>query len=245
MVTFTFFHFKDFKNIWWAFTQMGRRPFKAATTEGVSFVKLLGTGGGNGFSIRPDFNQYALMIVWDNEMQMHDFFKQNPVFQLFKNKAFEYITIFLKPIMAHGQWDNVALFNTIKSDNIKPNPRKPIAVLTRASIKKNKLIHFWRYVPRVSRSINFYSENKIFSVGIGELPLVEQATFSLWKSGEAMMDYAYKNPYHAEVIKKTRELGWYSEELFARFTVTDIIGTENFRHLSLSDLCTQILDENI
>ena len=44
-----------------------------------------------------------------------------------------------------------------------------------------------------------------------------QATFSLWSNAEAMMNYAYKNPKHAEMVKKTRELNWYSEELFARF----------------------------
>jgi hypothetical protein len=31
------------------------------------------------------------------------------------------------------------------------------------------------------------------------------------------MNYAYQNPKHAEMVKKTRELQWYSEELFARF----------------------------
>jgi hypothetical protein len=57
-----------------------------------------------------------------------------------------------------------------------------------------------------------------------------QATFSLWESAESMMDYAYKNPKHAEMVKKTRELGWYSEELFARFQPYKIEGDliENF-----------------
>jgi hypothetical protein len=70
----------------------------------------------------------------------------------------------------------------------------------------------------------------VFSKGIGEFPLLMQATFSLWKSAESMMDYAYKNPKHTEMVKKTRELGWYSEELFARFEPYKIEGDliENF-----------------
>lgn len=32
-----------------------------------------------------------------------------------------------------------------------------------------------------------------------------------------MMQYAYTSQYHKEVVQKTRELGWYKEELFARF----------------------------
>jgi hypothetical protein len=51
-----------------------------------------------------------------------------------------------------------------------------------------------------------------------------QATYSLWKTGDAMMDYAYKNDKHAAMVKKTRELGWYSEELFARFHPFEVRG---------------------
>ena len=71
-------------------------------------------------------------------------------------------------------------------------------------------------MPSVSKSMDNY-DDLIFSKGIGEFPLLMQATFSLWSSAESMMNYAYKNPKHAEMVKKTRELDWYSEELFARF----------------------------
>jgi hypothetical protein len=32
-----------------------------------------------------------------------------------------------------------------------------------------------------------------------------------------MMDYAYQNPKHREVVALTRKLNWYKEEMFARF----------------------------
>ena len=32
-----------------------------------------------------------------------------------------------------------------------------------------------------------------------------------------MLDYAYKNPKHREVVALTRKLNWYKEEMFARF----------------------------
>ena len=39
-----------------------------------------------------------------------------------------------------------------------------------------------------------------------------------------MMAYAYKNKKHAAMVKKTRELGWYSEELFSRFHPFEVQG---------------------
>ena len=65
----------------------------------------------------------------------------------------------------------------------------------------------------------------IFSKGIGEWPIFMQATFSFWEKGKHMMDYAYSNKKHADMVKKTRELGWYSEELFSRFHPFEVRGS--------------------
>jgi len=40
-----------------------------------------------------------------------------------------------------------------------------------------------------------------------------------------MKAFAYRNKEHAEVIKKTREQRWYSEDMFIRFRITGSTGT--------------------
>jgi heme-degrading monooxygenase HmoA len=67
----------------------------------------------------------------------------------------------------------------------------------------------------------------ITSFGVGEAPVYRQATFSVWESMEHMKAFAYGSKQHAEVIKKTRSEGWYSEELFARFRIIESKGTIN------------------
>lgn len=220
IVTVTLFRFEGFWNRFWAFSQMGRRPFQKDKAKGLTFAKMLGTGGGNGFSITPNFGSYGWLGAWDTEGASRLFFKQNPLFQTFKNRSVEHFTVYLQPTMVHGLWDGETPF----SISAPFDATESVAVLTRATIKPLFLYRFWQYVPKTSRSIET-AEGRLLSIGIGELPLIEQATFSLWSSGKAMMDYAYKSPYHAEVVKKTRELGWYSEELFARFKVLDTEGS--------------------
>ena len=75
LTTITFFKFK--KNKPWAFTQMGLLHRKIQKTNGLFFLKLLGTGGGNGFSLRPDFSTYAILGVWESENAAYDFFEKN------------------------------------------------------------------------------------------------------------------------------------------------------------------------
>jgi hypothetical protein len=57
----------------------------------------------------------------------------------------------------------------------------------------------------------------LFTKGIGEVPFLQMATFSLWKDKQSLMDFAYKSREHTEAIAKTRSLDWYNEELFSRF----------------------------
>jgi heme-degrading monooxygenase HmoA len=216
-VTITFFHFSTWYKRLWAFTQMGKRPFSLQTARGLSFVKLMGVG--KGFMFKPDFTQYSLFAIWENEAQAQDFFKNNALFHDFKDKTSTYLTLFLRPTMAHGKWDGNEPFS-IKE---KFEPQKPVAVLTRATVRPRKMLDFWRNVPAASRAIG-QTKNVIFSKGIGELPVIQQATFSVWVSGESMMQYAYTHAGHAEIVKKTRDRGWYSEEMFARFKVLRVEG---------------------
>jgi hypothetical protein len=113
------------------------------------------------------------------------------------------------------------------------HPSGPMAVITRATIKPRYLLRFWRRVAPVARSLQSYPERRL-SVGIGEWPIVQQATFSIWENQDAMIDFAYKNPVHAAVVKMNREEGWFDEELFARFSILQIQG--NWKSDDLSGL---------
>jgi hypothetical protein len=212
IVTFSLFRFEGAAHKWWAFTQMGRSRFLFKNVAGLTFYKMVGSGGGNGFSILPNLNVYGVICAWENEAAANDFFEKNASFQAFLAKSHQYYTIFAETATAHGLWENKSPFVvTTELDNTRL-----VAVLTRATIKLRYLPYFWKFVPRTSRSI-YEQTGRLFSIGIGEVPIVQQATFSLWENPKKMMDYAYKSKYHSEVVQKTRALGWYKEELFARF----------------------------
>ena len=108
----------------------------------------------------------------------------------------------------------------IKED-IKSKNNNKSGVITRGKIKLSKQIDFWLNVSSASDAIK--NANGVeFYKGIGELPLLSQATFSVWKNHKSISDFAYKNKAHSEIIKKTRDRKWYSEDLFARFEIKEI-----------------------
>jgi hypothetical protein len=212
MTTISLFKFSNTASRLWAFTQMGLAPRSIGEVPGLSFLKFLGSGGTNGFGFEPNFSVYAILGVWETEANFREFWETHPVALRYKKMAEVHQTAFLHTSMVHGQWDGACPFETEVAFDVT----QPVAVLTRATIRRRHLMRFWKQVAPVSKDIEERPGLR-FAIGVGELPWIQQATFSIWESGKQMLDYAYKREKHAEVIRRTRELGWYKEELFARF----------------------------
>jgi len=195
---------------------IGHRMLKE--TGGLVFYKLMGTGK-KGFSILPDWGEYSFLANWENEQQAKDFFENHPFYQSYKERCYEIITYHLTCIKCHGTWDGKTPFVADKNLGVLPDDR--IGVITRASIKWHKLLRFWRYVPKSHQAL-WDNPGLVFTKGIGDVPLLEMATFSLWKNQEAITQFAYKNEHHQKAIALTKRHNWYSEEMFSRFVVREM-----------------------
>ena len=226
ITTCTFFKLESVSNKLWAFSQMQLGHARLTNIEGLVFYKLLGSGAENGFSSKPNFGTYALLCIWVSEIDANNFFEKNSFFSNYTSRSSESFTVFAHAAEAHGKWDGKQPFISHASLDID----KPVMVLTRASIRFSKLISFWRKVGQVSKSLDGY-DGLVLSIGIGEWPLIQQATLSIWRTQAEMMDYAYKNEKHKEVVRLTRKLKWYKEELFARFIPYKFTGQWNGKNV--------------
>ncbi len=222
ITTCTFFKLEHFSNKFWAFAQMQLGHAQLQNIDGLVFYKLMGSGAENGFSSKPNFGTYVLLGIWESELTATTFFENNSFYKKYKSKSTESFTVFAQSAEAHGKWDGKQPFISLVTLAID----KPVMVLTRASIRLSKLISFWRKVGNVSKSLEDY-KGLVLSIGVGEWPLIQQATLSIWKTQAEMIDYAYKNEKHKEVVRLTRKLKWYKEEMFARFIPYKFTGQWN------------------
>lgn len=197
--------------------------------QDVRFFKLMGCGKNGTFDIKPDWRQWAILVIRDSDQGIDTTNHQTLLrslygrfiqtwYQFFRCETF---TVMLTPIEGHGTWDGKHVFGKLPP---KTDYEGMIAVLTRATIRINKLGYFWKNVAPVASKMA-ESTGFITSVGIGEIPWIKQATFSIWASKEHMKAFAYGMKEHAEVIRKTRKENWYSEDMFTRFIVTGTYGT--------------------
>ena len=211
LVTITFFKYAGLANKWWAFKEMGMSPYKLRNIEGLQFGKMLGSGAKAGFSIWPNFGVYALLCVWDEKENAHQFFLKNKVFSSCKKHSRSWWTIYMKVAQSHGKWNGSSPFQVTTTYN----KEELVAVITRATISRAKMWQFWRKVPAVSAKTEG-CPGLLFSIGVGEVPLLHQVTFSIWENSHKMMDFAYRHSSHREVVKQARVKGWFKEDLFAR-----------------------------
>lgn len=194
----------------------------------ISFYKLMGTGKNGSFDIHPDWNQWAVLIILNDEFGMMNDENRKVKMQSMKGSFINaYLNffnckvenIFMKPLASHGTWDGKYCFG---KDLIRKESQGKIAVLTRATIRFNRLKNFWTHVPKMNEKMN-ENEGLIYSIGMGEIPFIKQATLSIWQDEASMKNFAYQQKEHVEVIQKTRKENWYSEEMFTRFEVIEII----------------------
>ena len=165
----------------------------------------------------PDFSTYALLTVWEDQDSADHFYQNNTLIKSYQARASNIRRLSLANTASHGLWSGLNPF--VPSDN-QPFKKSPVAIITRATLRPQRLLSFWRAVPQASKAIET-AQGVQYYKGIGEWPFIQQATISIWNSMEEVMQFAYKDKAHKEIVKQTKKERWYKEDLFARFLVVN------------------------
>lgn len=199
-----------------ALLRMARDPAILSGLPGLRFHKSLGTGAGRHFTARDaDLRKWALLTVWDGpELPL------TPTLRRWQHLADTHTRFTLAPIASHGEWSGSRPF---APDPAVHNWAGPVAAITRARVRTGQWRTFQRAIPPVAEILRD-QPGLLYRIGIGEAPIGLQGTFSVWENPAALREFAYRQPAHISVIEQTRSTGWYAEELFARFALTELRG---------------------
>jgi len=184
----------------------------------LKFYKLVGLGGGNGYSLKTNFDSYGIFTVWDHPSHAEDFFNSS-TFMEFRSRSLEHFTIVMKPITSRGSWSGFNGWKLSKKETDNPL----ICVLTRATLKLRFIYPFFALIAKVMKEHSSFP-GLIFSKGFSELPFREQATFSIWENVDHMRRFAYQS-IHAMAIRITRKRKGFKEDMYTRFQPVATVGT--------------------
>jgi hypothetical protein len=209
--------FKAASTLWgWSRLVMQRWPLRAIA--GLKFSKVLGSGYDGGFGLRPSRTRQGLFLGFDTEAEARDFIAASPTLAAYRSHARELCVVLLRVCSCRGSWSGASLEVTaeLPADG-------PVVSLTRASIRPSRARQFWRMQPASEVSLHA-APGVLMATGVGEAPLLRQATFTLWQNVAAMNAYA-RSGAHQEAIQAAYGGHYFSESMFARFVPIQIAGT--------------------
>ncbi|MGV9672949.1 MULTISPECIES: monooxygenase [unclassified Gordonia (in: high G+C Gram-positive bacteria)] len=212
-------HLFGVDSVFAALQRVARARRSRKDVPGLRFVKVLGTGSGDTFTMRDaDLSHWAVLLVWDGSAPV-----ELSYLDRWEAISREHLRIRMRPLSARGRWSRREPFGVNASRTPSREPG-PVAAITRARLRPTRMASFWRSVPPVAAALNASSGVRL-AVGIGEAPIGVQGTFSLWDDARDLSAFAYRNPEHVSAIRRTTPERWYAEELFARFSVETVDGT--------------------
>ncbi|WP_310615534.1 hypothetical protein [Limnohabitans sp.] len=210
----------------WGWLRMvaGGAPYKQV--PGLTTVKVMGSGHGGGFSLRPSPSHQGLICTFTH-LDLALQFLDSPAVQAYRSRARECWTGVMAVQSARGHWDKQA-WQTSSAQALgqhkgsDDSQSAPFAVLTRASIVPSKAMAFWRYAPAAQADLSL-APGCLLAMGLGEAPLVRQCTFSLWRDTGAMVQYAQQGA-HQVASAAAYKHQFFSESLFVRMQVLQMAG---------------------
>jgi hypothetical protein len=208
----------------WGYARFVFGRFLMRGVPGLVMSKVMGSGEGGGFGLKPSSSRQALFCLFVDERSA-DAFLSSSIARSYEQRTQEFCSAKLRAYSCRGTWSGQSIALTAQSPE---EGTGPIATLTRASIRPLSAWRFWRMQPASEVSLNAAS-GCLLATGVGEAPFFRQATFSLWSSTAAMDAYA-RTGAHLAAIRAAHEGAFFSESMFARFVPSSLTGTWRGKH---------------
>lgn len=219
-------------SVGWAVSRLVRSAFGPSAWPGLVFQKVLGSGEEGGFGLKPGLDHQGLFTAFNSTDAAHQFLNNAPQVKAYQDRSDEFFAAVLQPVSSRGQWSGFSLEPLAQMDissntkQIVPSSQavgsapqrvfeQTVASLTRASIRPLKARRFWAQSPDAEDDLR-QTRGCLLAVGLGEAPLLRQATFSLWENQAAMDAYA-RSGAHQRAIQAAYGQKFFSESMFVRF----------------------------
>ena len=216
----------------WAVSRLVKSAFGPAAWPGLVFQKVLGSGEHGGFGLKPGLDHQGLFTAFSSPEAANNFLENAPQVKAYRDRSDEFFAALLSPVSCRGQWSGFHLEPPAQAKPVdtvelaralneaprlasRPGLECSVASLTRASIRPLKARRFWAQSPDAEDDLA-KAQGCLLAVGLGEAPLLRQATFSLWKDQAAMDAYAHSGA-HQRAIEAAYGQKFFSESMFVRF----------------------------
>jgi hypothetical protein len=151
--------------------------------------------------MRPNLREWAYFAVWETEADADRFLAGSRIAQRWSDDAAEVWSTWLRPAYARGNWAGIKALHGFEPDGPASGP---LATITRLDLPARALAAMWlSAAPRIAAEMPSVPG---FVVGIPILDrvTVQRMSFSLWRSVDDAMSFAYAGARHAQAVERLR-----------------------------------------
>jgi hypothetical protein len=210
----------------WGWSRLVLGPRGLRGTPGLRAAHVLGSGHCGGFGLRPSLDRQGLIALFDTANDAVGFLYGARTPEAWRDHAHESMSLVLRTTASRGAWNGISLVGTGPATR-----HAAVASLTRASIRPSRVHEFWRHAGASQAAVQSAAGCRL-AVGLGEAPLLRQATFSVWDNAAALEAYAHSGAHHA-AAQGAWQREWFSESMFTRFEIMVATGQWQGRALAL------------
>ena len=193
----------------WLLMRLVLGPRALRRVDGLRFARVLGSGQGGGFVLRPGLDHGGLFLLFDDEPQAEAFIARSPLVAAYRAHAEECLVALLRASACKGSWAGQSMAVTAIA-----KPGEPVAALTRGAVRPSRAWSFWRHAAPSQRALGSATGCRL-AAGLGEAPVLRQATFSVWDDVASMEAYARHGAHRQASASAARE-GHFGESMFVR-----------------------------
>jgi len=201
----------------WGYAHFLMGRWQLRDTPGLLFCKVLGSGHGGGFGLKPSASRQARFCLFADEASA-DRFIASPRVRDAATRCSEFLSAKLRAYSSKGSWSGTRIAVTAL-----PPQEGPVVSLTRASIRPIRAWRFWRMQPPSELALQS-ATGCLLATGVGEAPFLRQATITLWEDTQSMDAYA-RSGAHLAAIRAAYAGDFFSESMFVRFCPGEVIGS--------------------
>jgi hypothetical protein len=214
------------------------------TIPGLQFAKIMGSGQGGGFGLKPSSTHQGFIFFFDGPQSASQYLMSDALERI-RSKAQEWWQGILGVNSCRGSWSEQSWKTegvmtegmaerqppqTTQTPGTPQIPKTPqlapemgyMASLTRGSVRARKAWSFWRFAPQAQADLQ-KAQGLELSIGLGEAPILRQCTFSVWNSPQSMLNYAHQGA-HLRAIAAAQQHGFFTESMFVRMKVLHMKG---------------------
>lgn len=190
---------------------------------GLLFAKIMGSGEGGGFSLKPSGTHQGLIFVFDCIQNASNYLHSDEL-KRYCDKTRESWQGVMAVHSCRGTWNGKGWQSKGVLDGYESaeHATGPLASLTRGSIRATQALAFWKHAPAAQNDL-LSAPGCELAVGLGEAPLLRQCTFSLWSNAKSLIDYAQQGA-HLKAITAAHKYNFFSESMFVRMQVLHMAG---------------------